>query len=401
MSMRFLLPARRLARPFARGVRRHVLPRLIRPPFHTRAPALPVRSIRVVGLLSSATGLGNSARLCARQLAGDGYSISASDVAPLFGVSDAIAFAGDPGRSGSEAMSLYHLNPPQLLPGILRAGLGRYYRTYNVGYWAWELETLPREWTDAIRFMDAIMVPSQFCRDAVQRYTDKPVRVVPHPLPPDLPVLPRQRDADAPFTVLAMLNFGSSFERKNPYAALRAFKTAFDADPGARLVFKTSGGHRYPKELAELRTEAGDMSNVEVIDAVWSEEKLLQLYRDADVYLSLHRSEGYGIAIAEAMMMECPVVVTAWSGNMDFCSEETAFLVECELIPFKDADRSYAGIGEARWADPSVPEAARALAQIREQPDMAQAKARAARRSLIDFTTAHSYDRAVRSLAAA
>src|SRR5262249_3636446 len=148
----------------------------------------------------------------------------------------------------------------------------------------------------------------------------------------------------------------------------------------------------------ELRAEAGGLSNVEVIDEVWSSEKLLQLYRNVDVYLSLHRSEGYGLTIAEAMLMECPVVVTAWSGNMDFCREDTAFLIDYRLIEFQDDDPSYEGVTSARWADPSVHHAAQVLRRLRETPELGRRKAAAARRALIDHTSSHTYERAIRML---
>jgi glycosyltransferase involved in cell wall biosynthesis len=348
--------------------------------------------------MSSASGLGNSARLCADQLVARGYSVSSKDVAPFFGVGDDVGFASNAANDSGASIAIYHLNPPKLLAGIMRAGLRQYYGTYNIGYWAWELETLPREWVNAIRFVDAIMVPSEFCRAAIARYTDKPVAVVPHPLQSVRLPPPRTRDESQPFTVLSMLNFGSSFLRKNPYAVLRAFTLAFGADPNARLIFKTSGGHRFAGELAQLRANASGMTNVEIIDEIWSEERLNASYRKADAYLSLHRSEGYGLTIAEAMMMDCPVVVTGWSGNLDFCTEETAFLVRHSLTAFDDDDPSYEGVTGAQWAEPSVEDAARLLRLLRDEPALARRKAEAARRHLIAHTSERSYDRALTSL---
>jgi glycosyltransferase involved in cell wall biosynthesis len=390
--------ARRMVQPLARSIRRNLLPHLLVPP----APGRDLRghggkAARVIGLMSSASGLGNSARLCADQLIVSGYTISSVDVAPLFGVSDDIAFPSHP-TGATPSAAIYHLNPPKLIPGILRAGLRQYYGNYNIGYWAWELETLPAEWVGAIRFVDAIMVPSEFCRAAVARYTDKPVAVVPHPLKAGAERPPRERTADAPFTVLTMLNFGSSFERKNPYAALRAFTQAFGSDPKARLIFKTSGGHRHGDELARLTDEVRGAGNVEIIDEVWSAERLAAFYRSADAYLSLHRSEGFGLTIAEAMIEGCPTIVTGWSGNVDFCSDETAFLVDYELIDFKDDDPSYDGVADARWAAPSVADAARLLRLLRDQPALGRQKAQAARRSLISYINSNTYDRALRSL---
>jgi glycosyltransferase involved in cell wall biosynthesis len=386
-----------MVQPLARAVRRNLLHHLLIPPSAGRPIHGRADGILVVGLMSSASGLGNSARLCADQLMARGYSVASKDVAPFFGVSDDVGFAKAANRSGA-SIAIYHLNPPKLLPGLMRAGLRQYYGSYNIGYWAWELETLPREWVDAIRFVDAIMVPSEFCRAAIAGYTDKPITVVPHPLQSVQPLPPRTRDESQPFTVLSMLNFGSSFQRKNPYAVLRAFALAFGAGPNARLIFKTSGGHRYPGELAQLRAHASGMPNVEIVDEIWSEDRLNAAYHRADAYLSLHRSEGYGLTIAEAMMMECPAVVTGWSGNLDFCTEETAFLVRHSLTDFRDDDPSYEGVTDARWAEPSVEDAARLLRLLRDEPALARRKAEAARRHLIAHTSERSYDRTLTSL---
>jgi glycosyltransferase involved in cell wall biosynthesis len=122
------------------------------------------------------------------------------------------------------------------------------------------------------------------------------------------------------------------------------------------------------------------------------------LYRNVDAYLSLHRSEGYGLTIAEAMLMECPVVVTAWSGNMDFCAEDTAFLIKYTLVDFKDRDPSYAQVKQARWAEPCADDAARVLRMLRAEPELGRRKAQAARRALLEYTQANSYKRAVTAL---
>src|SRR5262249_23724148 len=156
-------------------------------------------------------------------------------VAGFLGGSDAIPVPSGDRASGGSDVSIYHLNPPMLLPGLILSGLAAYYRCYSIGYWAWELETLPPEWIKAVRVLHAIVVPSTFCRDAVQRYTSKPVLVVPHPVG-KLGALQRAVKSDPhPFRVVNIFRFGSSFERKNPLALLRAFQRAFGRDPTARL----------------------------------------------------------------------------------------------------------------------------------------------------------------------
>src|SRR5262249_1767539 len=155
--------------------------------------------------------------------------------------------------------------------------------------------TLPPEWIKAVRFLHAIVVPSTFCRDAVQRYTSKPVLVVPHPVG-KLGALQRAVKSDPhPFRVVIIFRFGSSFERKNPLALLRAFQRAFGRDPTARLILKASDGDRFPIEKSKLMRAAVNARNVEIIDEVWEEARVRALLNSADVYASLHRSEGFGL----------------------------------------------------------------------------------------------------------
>lgn len=387
---------RSLVRPLARVVRDHVLPHALPAARRGRGLGGDARTVRVVGLLSSATGLGSSARLCAMQLHQSGYDLALNDVSALFGIGDGLTYAPAGEASKPAAASIYHLNPPMLLAGIIGAGVPSYYRTFNIGYWAWELEKLPDDWVRMLGYLDAVMVPSTFCRDAVLAACDKPVSVVPHPVNVDVTFeTGRPRDM---FEVLCVFNFGSSFARKNPIAAVRAFQHAFGHDARARLTLKTSAGARYPDEMAHLRAAAGHARNIEIIDAVWSEQELAKLYQRAHALLSLHRSEGFGLTIAEAMLHGCPVVTTAWSGNLDFCTSETAMLVPCELVPFADTDRAYARVKGGRWAEPDVEVAAAHLRTLRRDPAQAKAQAVRARVQLSQHIGASTYATALRTL---
>lgn len=391
--------ARRILRRPARLLRRELLPRVMPP-----APAFaatPHPHARVIGLLSSASGIGKSARLCIEMLRKAGYRVSAGNVAGLFASDDGIVY---PTAAESEfapgGFSIYHLNPSMLLPGVIRSGLTRYYRSYNIGYWAWELESLPPEWIDSLRFMHAIMVPSRYCQAAVKRYTSRPVLVVPHPVAADsdgVPVAPRNRDI---FRVINVFRFGSSFERKNPVALVDAFRLAFGADPTVELILKTSDGARFPVDMLRLKAAIGEQKNVTLVDEVWSEDRVASLMRSADAYASLHRSEGFGLPLAEAMMAGIPVIATNWSGNTDFCTPDHSFPVDHVLVPFSDTHGDYEQVRGARWAEPSVVHATQQLRRVRDDLPAAQAKARVARAALCRHIEAHNYQSALASIAA-
>jgi hypothetical protein len=374
--------------------RQRILPLVIPPASGHCVPH--TRHVRVVGLLSSASGIGKSARLCMETLQQSGFAVTGHDLAGLLGSSDGIktAVCAKPEEAPHE-LSIFHLNPPMLLPGILMSGLGRYYAGCNVGYWAWELEELPPEWIGAIRFLHAVIVPSTFCRDTVQRYTSKPVLVVPHPVRVPASHAPGREGS---FRVLNIFRFGSSFERKNPLALIRAFRSAFAEDPGARLVLKTSDGGQYPAEKAQLLRGAAGAPNIHIIDSVWSESRMDALMQSADVYASLHRSEGFGLPLAEAIMQNVPVVATNWSGNTDFCSPQHTFAVDYKLVDFHDPHPDYGQVQRARWADASVTHAALQLRRVRADPIAARNRATAARAALCRYLQSFTYERALTML---
>ncbi|MBR2536959.1 MAG: glycosyltransferase [Hyphomicrobium sp.] len=390
--------SRRL-RKFARRARREILNVAI-PPARSRTLDATDR-VRVVGLLSSASGIGNSARLNAAALRSDGVAVEATNVAAYFSADDGLPFGPvQASAQASATCSIYHLNPPMLVRGFLASGLRRYYASYNIGYWAWELETVPPEWRRAIDYIDAILVPTRFCADAIAKVTRKPVLVVPHPVTQGHAGLVRRsaNDGDKPFTVFGVFNFGSSFERKNPVALINAFKLAFGVQEPARLILKTSDGSRYPGDLDRLRRAIGDHPNIEVIDAVWSEAQMQQAFADADAYISLHRSEGFGLSIAEAIMQETPVVATAWSGNIDFCHPSATYLVDYKLVPFRDEHGDYSEITAARWAEASPEHASRLLRSIFERPADARANAIEARQYLETHLERRTYIAALEQL---
>jgi glycosyltransferase involved in cell wall biosynthesis len=390
--------ARRILRPPARLLRRAVLPRVLpeAPPFAT-APAM---HAHIVGLLSSPTGIGKSARLCIEVLRRSGCKVSAENVAKLFSTDAGIAC---PGSEQSTFMPggfcIYHLNPSMLLPGVIRSGLRRYYQSYNIGYWAWELERLPHEWVECIRYMHAIIVPSRFCQTTIQRYTSKPVLVVPHPVEEGRVVERHPADNAGSFHVVNIFRFGSSFERKNPIALVEAFRVAFGSSPRARLTLKTSDGPRFPADMARLQAAIAGQDNIAVIDEDWPEQRIASLMRSADVYASLHRSEGFGLPLAEAMMAGVPVIATNWSGNMDFCTPEHSFPVDCTLIPFRDTHGDYEQVRDAQWAAPSISHAAIQLQRVRDDIQAARAKAQSARIALRRHVETNGYRSALASLA--
>ena len=257
-----------------------------------------------------------------------------------------------------------HANPPQYQAALFALGKSFLRQKHLTGYWAWELEDLPPLWKQAMDFVDSIEVPSTFVAEALRRCTDKPVTVRQHPVP--VPAGRKRRHSrDGILRCLYIFDAGSSWERKNPEAALQAFARAFR--PGeAELTFKVNNEESQPDRFARFKAACATMPGVRILTGNFDQQAMADLYLRHDVYLSLHRSEGFGLTILEAMLHGLHAVATGWSGNMDFMTGDLAHPVPFALSPIM-ADRGpFKGI-LARWAEPDTEAAALILSSLRRE----------------------------------
>ena len=160
----------------------------------------------------------------------------------------------------------------------------------------------------------------------------------------------------------------SSFERKNPIAAIRAFRAAFGEDPSKRLIVKTRNLARSEAAMDNLNAAIHGAENIEILDMSLSEKDQSALLKSCDVLVSLHRSEGFGLGLAETMALGKPVICTDWSGNMDFTNETSAALVRSSLIPCVDEYGIY-GDTSAYWADPDHEDAVTQMRRLAEDAE--------------------------------
>ncbi|MBB2696146.1 UNVERIFIED_ORG: glycosyltransferase involved in cell wall biosynthesis [Rhizobium esperanzae] len=386
-------------RTIYRFLRAHALQRLIP---RSRVAFNPRKPVEIAGYLSMAVGVGESARLCADALAAAGRAISLSDVSTH---PDESSFAGWRPLSPSAetpGSRIWHLNPPMLPRAILKKGVATFSRAFNIGYFAWELEAVPAEWRNAMRYMNAVFVPSEFTRRAIAPLTAAPVIVVPHPVT-EKPAADGMRekfgiDEDA-FLVSFIFSAGSSINRKNPQAVVEAFRIFAAEAPRAFLLMKASGDIARDEGLRDLVASVKDDSRIRIVTDKLSNSEINGLIRSSDAYLSLHRSEGFGLTVAEAIMQLTPVISTAWSGTADFCDPNNTWLVDTPLIPVVDTHPEFAGLGNAVWADPSPPAAAAHLREIFLAPERAREKAEKAREFLLRYLAENSYEKALHRLA--
>jgi glycosyltransferase involved in cell wall biosynthesis len=366
-----------MLRHLYRKLRKNILHHLI-PVSRAEIFAAGREAVEVVGFFHSASGIGESARLCALQLKKMGVKVRCTSVEKMFGKPLETEWSFDDTVAADEiGCRIIHLNPPMMPPVAIKMGLRNFSRVYNIGYWAWELEKIPAEWVHAVRYVNAVFCPSEFTSQTIRKYTDKPVETVPHPVavgPLRAGMRAHLKLSDQAFVVSSLFSFGSALERKNPYAAVTAFAAAFGKTDDAWLILKSNHGGN-SGEKKQFLDFIKPYPQIRLIDDIWEKEEVLGLIKASDIYLSLHRSEGFGLPIAEAMLLGTPTVVTDWSGSRDFCNGSNSFPVSFTLIPVKSRHPEFAELDQVKWADPDSAAAAGMLKKIYLEREIARAKA--------------------------
>lgn len=255
-----------------------------------------------------------------------------------------------------------------------KAGLDPRPGVYRIAGWSWELEQFPLEPVARAGLVNEIWTPSEFCAEAVRNVlSDRPV----HAMMPGVTVpqvTPRPRSdfglRDDRFLFLFLFDMGSVMERKNPLGLIRAFRQAFSGNEPVQLAIKVSRGQSRPDDLASLQA-AGREAGVVIINRVMSRDESFALMDQCDCYVSLHRAEGFGLTVAEAMLLGKPVIATDYSATTEFLNAEVGLPVRYRRVALGQELPPYPA--DAIWADPDEADAAEQMRWVYEHP--AEAKA--------------------------
>ena len=376
-TYRLISSARPIVRLFPRSLRDALRMRLVGPsvsPPRTVAAQTDVTpGVAIAGYFSRETGVGESARLCAASCDAAGIVTQIIDVDEGEGLRNRI----------EPRTTILHVNA-DMTPAVA-AGLREALRpdAYTIGVWHWELADFPPAWASSADYLNEIWAPSAFIAGAVARSVTIPVVHMPHgvqvaeltPFSPAALGVPAGR-----FVFLLLFDFDSFVERKNPLAAIDAFRRAFPRDAGATLLIKTTSGSRHPAALAELQALVAGEPHAQLVDRTLPRGEVNGLIAACDAVVSLHRAEGFGLVLAEAMELGKPVVATGWSGNVDFMNAGNSCPVSYELVPIeRDYGPYTAG---SRWAKPDVDHAAWYMSRLVDDSDYRQTISRRGRETI-------------------
>ncbi len=345
--------------------------------------------VAVIGPAFKASGLGQAMRLSVEVLT---RCESKRPTVCDFGLDNPapVGFASSTDYTmyrNKRAINLIHLNAESIPLAFAYLPNAMFEDSYNIGFFFWELNEIPKCHRLALELLDEIWVSSEYNREIYSRFTDKPVINVGMAVEALPSVETMSRDvigiADNHFMFLTTFDSFSFVERKNPIAVLEAFRRAFPlgTEP-VRLVVKTQNRYRVhdPYQLKVWRridVMAVADPRIVVVNETMQYRDLLALKRSSDCYVSLHRSEGWGFGMIEAMQLAVPVIATGYSGNMDFCTAETVDLVDYKLISVRPEEYIFCE-RNSHWADPDIDHAAAHMRAMVADPSVAKAKGIAA-----------------------
>lgn len=302
-----------------------------------------------------------------RGLADAGYDTRAIDLSSRVGFKVELPVTLPPPDDTERGVVVSHINPPELLAWVLETEGRLLAGRHHIGYWAWELEEAPADWIPAFDFVDEVWAPSEFAADAIRRIAPKHIKVSAAPYPIYLNARPpsdrgRFGLPEDRVVVFTAFDLRSTAQRKNPRAALAAFQRANRPLGGAALLLcKVVGGDLYPETLAALAAEVADDPSVRLMTDNLTSEEMAVLTASVDIVLSLHRSEGYGLLLAEAIWQGKATVATGWSSNVEFMDASSSALVRFNLVPVTGDGPIYQS---GRWADADVVHAAEQLVAL-------------------------------------
>jgi glycosyltransferase involved in cell wall biosynthesis len=339
---------------------------------HDHAPL----AVTVAGYLRAELGIGEVARQIISALDSQGVPSLPVGVEMRYSRSEH-DFGPQRGLSSPFDINVICVNADALPDFAQQAGPDFFAGRHTIGVWWWELSEFPERWAGAFDLVDELWAGSTFVADALAAAAPVPVMSFPLPLSEPSPVTADKPAAGFPdgFVFLFSFDHNSVFARKNPLGLIEAFTRAFGPDDGVHLVVKSINHTQDLENHERLAAAAAAHPHVRHRPGYLAAADKDRLTASCDAYVSLHRSEGFGIGMAEALLYGKPVIATGYGGNTDFLSETTGYPVDFTLVEVGDGAEPYDA--KAHWAEPDLDHAAAMMRRVVDHPEEAAERARA------------------------
>ncbi len=342
-----------------------------------------VRGVDVVGFFTAEHGVGEAARTLVSALRTTDIEISTINYTDTESRTEHLYVTDDVSRHHTLLMSI---NADQLVVARDRLGDHFFDNRYVIGQWFWELETAPAWYEPAWPIVNELWAPTRFIEEMLKKHA--PSNVVIRHVP--LPIVPPRIDdsltrprwnLDGRYMFLFVFDLMSIMKRKNPLGLISAYSKAFSETDGAQLVIKTMNGDKRSDDLALLLNAAASRSDITIINEVFTSTETSTLISLADCYVSLHRSEGLGLTLSEAMSLGKPVIATNYSGNTDFMADSNSFLIPWSRVLVGEGAGGYDPT--ATWAEPNEDAAVEAMRFVFKNQQEARIRGARAREDVL------------------
>ncbi len=248
-------------------------------------------------------------------------------------------------------------------------GIDLFKNKYNIFFLNWESENFPKEYIKNLNFYDEVWTPANYCKNVVEKSCLIPVDVICYPI--ETTIIENDDEEfnnffdSKKFNFLFIFDYNSTLERKNTLNLIEAFRNAFKKnDNTVCLTIKTSRSTKFVKEKKSLIEKIGEYENIKIVEKIFDKNTLHKIIRGCDSYVSLHRSEGFGLTMAEAMYFGKPVIATGYSGNTEFMSNSNSFLVDYNICKVDSDIINYDK--NTIWSNPNINHASELLKIVKE-----------------------------------
>ncbi len=356
------------------------------------------RELSLIGCFRAESGLGQAARASLNALRLLGREFCYVDTSEEYPSRNAVDPGLDKETFGAFGqVNLLHSNADELITLSQRVFRNRLAGRFNAAMWFWESADLPERSRPAFDIVDELWVASEYLADVFGQYGKVPVHVI--GLAAELPKMREARRADFglrddEFVFLFVYDALSAHGRKNPELAMDAFVKAFAPNfDGVRFVLKVSNLNKFPASQSRLKAMAEQYPAITLIDEYFTRERVMDLMAAADVSVSLHAAEGFGLTLLESMALGTPVICTGYSGNMDFTTDENSWLIDYRMMATERQTGPYPP--GSVWAFPNVDSAADVMRMAAANRSEVERKAR---RAMADAKEAASLERYAKRL---